>query len=100
MENQIKGDKNIMLGLCPHCSKEVMVTVATTSPQLLSIHKIEDFDKAKEKVLGILEKVTFESAEYKELALNYVKVTPFGPAEVDAVLAIVLPHTLKTEETK
>lgn len=89
--NAPKGMKIIMPGLCPHCSKEVMLTIAMTMPQLLSLHKPEDFDKAKEKVLAILDTYQFQSPQHKEMAVEYVKEMSFGPAEVDDVLAQITP---------
>jgi hypothetical protein len=86
-----KGMKIIMPGLCPHCSKEIMLTFAMTMPQLLSAHKPEDFEDAKKKVLTILDGITFESETHKKMAIDYVNDTLFGPSEVDDVLEQILP---------
>jgi len=84
--NSPKGMKIIIPGLCPHCSQEIMITVATTMPHLLSIHTNKDFDSAKEKALGILETITFKTEEHKKMAVEYVNNLSFGPSEVDDVI--------------
>jgi len=99
MSNTPKGMKIIMPGLCPHCSKEIMITNFMTTPQLLSVHKPEDFEKAKEKVLGIIEQTEFASQEQKQMAIDYVKESLFGPAEIDDMLNQVL-HQEDKEEPK
>ncbi len=80
--NSPKGLKMMMPGLCPHCSKEVMITMAMTMPQILSVLKPEDFDKAKEKVLAIIEETKFDTSQHKQMAIDYIKEMSFGPAEV------------------
>ena len=99
MDNATKGMKIIMPGMCPHCSKEVMTTIAMTMPQLLSMHKPEDFEKAKGKVLEILDAAEFETPQHKQMAVDYVEGMSFGPAEVQDVLDQVLPKAEAPAET-
>lgn len=95
---ETKGMKIMMPGMCPHCSKETMMTIAMTMPQLLSTHKPEEFKEAEEQVLKVLETANFESEHHKKMAMDYVKDMPFGPAEVEDMLNQVLPKEVKGEK--
>lgn len=92
-ENNLpKGVKSLLPGMCPHCSKEIMITVGMTTPQLLSIHKPIDFAKAKEKVLSELETYIFDSEEHKKMAIDYVNAIDFGPSEIEDILFAIKPQ--------
>ena len=85
--------KIIVPALCPHCSKEIMVCNKLITPNIEWVLKPEDLEAAKKTVLDEINKVDFADESEKEYILEYLNnpETIFGPDEVTALLAQMLP---------
>ena len=77
---------------CPHCSKEIVISAKLASPWIDWVLKSEDVTKAKQTVIGMVEKSTTINTEEKKSLLAWLndKNTLFGPSEIEAVLKQII----------
>lgn len=99
MINEPKVLKIIHTSICPHCSKELLISTRMTAPWVDWILKPEDITKAKQTVIGMVEKSTTVSEEEKKSLLAWLtnKDTLFGPEDIENVMNQILN---KPEEKK
>jgi hypothetical protein len=88
MENS-KSMRSVFPELCPHCGKEIMVSVRSTTPIIDWVHRPEDLEASKKKILEGVEKIKFKNEEEKKGVLFWIndESTLLGPSEVDIVLS-------------
>ena len=91
-KEQIKVMKTISEGICPHCSKPIMVSIKSSLPMNDWILKREGIEDAKKKLKAEVEKIKFKKKERKENVLRFINdpENMFGPDEVQVMLNQIL----------
>lgn len=88
--------KSISEGMCPHCSKPLMISTQFTAPVVDWVLRPEDLKGIKAKMRLALQEVAFKNAEEKEKLLAWLdkEDTMICPDEFDSILAqIISDHT-------
>lgn len=88
-QNEIKIMKTISEGICPFCSKKIMVSIKSSLPMNDWILKMEDIEDAKKKLKAEIEKIKFENKDRRENMLKFIAnpENMFGPSEVQPMLS-------------
>lgn len=96
--------KLMVPGMCPHCSKEILICNKLITPNVEWVLKPEDIENAKKTVLDEVNKTEFKEEAEKQHVLDWLNnpETLFGPDEINAILSQLLPQTQETllEEDK
>lgn len=73
--------------VCPHCSKDILVSIRMLAPGVDWVLRKEDMEKAKEKVRAAIAEAPIEETKKAEI-LSWVNSedTLFGPEEVQAII--------------
>ena len=80
--------KTIAPTMCPHCSKEFLVSFRTMAPSIDWALKPESIATVKENLKSKVEKLDFKDPKEKESVLAWIgdENVMFGPEESDLVL--------------
>lgn len=91
-KEQIKVMKTISEGICPHCSKKIMVSIKSSLPVNDWILKIEDIEDAKKKLKVEVGKIDFKRKNRKDNVLRFIDdpENMFGPSEIQPMLEQIL----------
>lgn len=86
--------------ICPHCSKEALVSFRTYLPAIDWALKKEDLEVAKIKLKKGVEEITFNELEKKKEVLSWIEKDEFliSPDEVVPVLEQIKKDNTKEEE--
>lgn len=97
--NEQKILKIISPSICPHCSQPIVISQKMASPWVDWVLKPDTITKAKQTVIGMVEKSTTITAAEKISLLAWLndKDTLFGPDEINNVVGQILT---KPEEKK
>jgi len=92
IENKQQIIKSVNIGMCPHCSKEIIISYRTFSPVIDWILKEKDLDGAKNKLIEEIEKITFKNSSEKKSILESLNKEEIiiGPEEVSLILGKIL----------
>jgi len=90
--NEQKALKSISQAKCPHCSKDIVVSSKMLMPWVDWVLKSEDIEKAKQTVIGMVEKSTTITPEEKKSLVAWLnnKDVLFGPEEIENVMQQIL----------
>ena len=91
-KEQIKVMKTISEGICPHCSKKIMVSIKSSLPVNDWILKMEDIQDSKKKLKAEVEKIKFKDDRRKDNVLRFIDDSEnmFGPSEIQIMLEQIL----------
>lgn len=83
--------KTIIPQSCPHCGQGIIIEFNTPSPQILSVYKVEDIEKAKRDAITKIELLPIDGSK-KEDVIKWIKdpATVFGPSEVEVLVSSTL----------
>ena len=83
--------KTIIPQSCPHCGQGIIIEFNTPSPQILSVYKVEDIEKAKKDAIDRIELLSIDDSK-KEDVIKWIKdpSTVFGPSEVEVLINSIL----------
>ncbi len=100
--NDTKVIRTISMGLCPHCSKEIVISFNMNTPNISWVLKPQDIAAAKTKLKNEINKIEFIEATDKDSFLRWIdnKETLLGPEEVQPILNQILEDNKKRGETQ
>lgn len=83
--------------LCPHCSKEILVSLRSYFPAVDWALKEEDLKTAKENLKEGIKKITFDNPKRKEEVLSDIEQEGFivSPEEIDPILKQIEKDNIK-----
>ena len=90
-EPQARVIKIIYPHKCPHCSKDILLSVRMLTPGVDWVLRKEDIEMAKDKVRKAIEESKIDATE-KATVLKWVnnEETLFGPEEVQQIIEQVV----------
>ena len=95
--NNAKVIKTIEVGICPHCSKEIIISSKMSTPIVDWVLRKEDVDKAKQTVREEINKIN--PTDKKDiLAWLDNEETIIGPSDVNVIINQLTEREPKVEE--
>lgn len=88
--------------LCPHCNKEILVSIRSYFPTIDWALKEEDLKVAKENLKKGIEKIIFNDLNRKKEILTDIEQEGFivSPDEIEPILKQIEKDNKKTNEIK
>lgn len=100
MANEKQGLQGIAPQICPHCSKDILVSYMMYQPEVTGVFTHEEAQMAKVRLIELLETVKFNSDKEKELVKEWIndERTIFGMGDVESMLKTIQVNQVSNKE--